>query len=46
GHHYSVYEARLDRLTVELNDGELHVDVEETPADDVADRFTDIWEDI
>jgi len=46
GHHYSVYEARLDRLTVELDDGELHVDVEETPADDVADRFTDMWEDI
>ena len=44
GHHYSVYEARLERLTVELEEGELHVDVEETPTDDVADRFTDMWE--
>jgi predicted transcriptional regulator len=46
GHHYSVYEAQLDRLTVDLDDGELHVDIEETTADDVADRFTDMWEDI
>ena len=46
GHHYSVYEARLDRLTVDLEDGELQVPVEEKPTDDIADRFTDMWEDI
>lgn len=46
GHHYSVYEARLDRLTVNLEDGELQVTVEEKPTDDIADRFTDMWEDI
>ena len=46
GHHYSVYEARLDRLTVDLEDGELQVTVEEKPTDDIADRFTDMWEDI
>lgn len=44
GHHYSVYEARLDRLTVELADDELRVEVEETSPEDVADRFTDMWE--
>ena len=46
GHHYSVYEARLDRLTVDLDGGELQVTVEEQPTEDVADRFTDMWEDI
>ncbi|GGM60302.1 DNA-binding Lrp family transcriptional regulator [Halarchaeum rubridurum] len=45
GHHYSVFEARLDRLTVDLDDGELTVAVETTP-DDPADRFTDMWEGI
>ena len=44
GHHYTVYEARLDRLTVDLADGDLHLSVEERPADDMADRFTDLWE--
>lgn len=46
GHHYSVYEARLDRLTVELEAGELQISVEEKPTEDIADRFTDMWEDI
>ena len=46
GHHYSVYEARLDRLTVDLEEGELHITVEEKPSEDIADRFTDMWEDI
>jgi predicted transcriptional regulator len=46
GHHYSVYEARLDRLTVDLEEGELQVTVEEKPTEDIADRFTDMWEDI
>ncbi|WP_049947504.1 winged helix-turn-helix domain-containing protein [Candidatus Halobonum tyrrellensis] len=46
GHHYSVYSARLERLTVELEDGDLQVTLEQAPADDVADRFTDLWEGI
>lgn len=46
GHHYSVYEARLDRLTVELAAGELQVTVKEEPTEDIADRFTDMWGDI
>lgn len=46
GHHYSVYEARLDQLTVKLEEGELRVTIEERPTDDMADRFTDMWENI
>mgnify|MGYP006292336695 FL=1 len=44
GHHYSIYEARLRRLSVTLKDGELHVTLEEAQEPDIADRFTDMWE--
>ena len=44
GHHYTVYEARLDHLTVSLEEGELRVSIEERPSEDMADRFTDMWE--
>jgi predicted transcriptional regulator len=42
GHHRSRYEARLDRITVDLEeDGfSVTVDLREHPAD----RFTDVWE--
>lgn len=46
GHHYGVYEARLQRLTVDLDDGDLRLTVEERPTEDVADRFTEMWEGI
>jgi predicted transcriptional regulator len=46
GHHYGVYEARLQRLTVDLSDGNLNVSIEEQQPEDVADRFTEMWEDI
>ncbi len=42
GNHYSVYEARLERLEVTLEDGELSVEV--ALEEDVADRFTRLWE--
>lgn len=45
GRHYGVYRATLDRLVVELDDGELTVDVTAEPSDP-ADRFTKMWEDI
>lgn len=45
GRHFGVYEARLDRIVVELEGGEFRVDVETTPTD-MADRFTAIWEDM
>lgn len=42
GNHYSVYEARLERLEVTLDEGDLSVEV--TREEDVADRFTRLWE--
>lgn len=44
GHHYGVYEARLQRLTVDLDDGDLQISVEERQPEDIADRFTEMWE--
>lgn len=46
GHHYSVFEAQVSRLAVEIVDGELHVEIETDEPDDIADRFTDMWGDI
>ncbi|MFH5802205.1 ArsR/SmtB family transcription factor [Haladaptatus sp. CMAA 1911] len=46
GHHYSVYDARLQRLTVELDNGNLEIVVESQPTDDVADRFTEMWDQV
>ncbi|MFH5801780.1 helix-turn-helix domain-containing protein [Haladaptatus sp. CMAA 1911] len=43
GHHYSMYEACLQRLTVELTNGNLEIVIETQPTDDVADRFTEMW---
>jgi hypothetical protein len=43
GHHYNTYTARLERIVIELEDGEFDVEVtyrEET----AADRFTDLFE--
>jgi predicted transcriptional regulator len=44
GNHYSVYEARLDELTIRLTDDGLEVQISETSTGDLADRFTDMWE--
>lgn len=46
GHHYQIYEARLDSLTVELEDDGLRLTVEERRTEDMADRFTDMWEEL
>ena len=42
GHHRGCYEARLNRITVELEEDRfsVNVDLSEHPAD----RFTDVWE--
>lgn len=42
GHHHKVYAPRLERVTVELDDGELTLEV--TRERDAADRFTDLIE--
>jgi DNA-binding transcriptional ArsR family regulator len=44
GNHYSMYEARMDEVTVRLTDGGFEVTVSGEPTGDLADRFTDIWE--
>lgn len=44
GSHHSVYEANVNHVDVDIEDGEFTVDIEvrESPAD----RFTRIWDDI
>lgn len=43
GHHYKTYEADVERVTVEIEDGEWSVEV--TPREeDPADRFTRLYE--
>ena len=44
GNHYSLYEARLDELTVCLTDNGFEVTVSEKATGNLADRFTDMWE--
>lgn len=44
GTHYSMYEARLNELTVRLTDEGFEVTVSEKPPGDLADRFTEMWE--
>jgi DNA-binding transcriptional ArsR family regulator len=41
GHHYEVYTANLQRVTIELDDGEFAVDIERET--DPADRFTRLF---
>jgi predicted transcriptional regulator len=42
GHHRGCYEARLDRITVELEEDGFSVNV--ALSEHPADRFTDVWE--
>jgi predicted transcriptional regulator len=44
GHHYSVYSARLKRITIELDDDKLTLGIEEQESKNMADRFTDMWD--
>lgn len=44
GNHYSLYEARLDELTVRLTDDGFEITVSEKATGNLADRFTDMWE--
>jgi len=46
GHHDTVYVARLDELSVRLRDGELRYEVEHREEPDVADRLTNMWEEL
>ena len=42
GNHYSVYEACLEKIELELDDGEF--DLRVSRSEDVADKFTEMWE--
>lgn len=44
GNHYSMYEARLDELTVRLTDDGFEITVAERATGHLADRFTEMWE--
>lgn len=45
GRHYSIYEAALEQVVIELDNGDLSADVTTEPTD-AADRFTSMWEDV
>jgi len=44
GHHYSVYSASLERVVIELEDGDVSVDV--FLREDPADQFTKLFEEL
>jgi len=47
GNHYRVFASRLESFSVRFEDGELHADLEwRETEEDVADRFTRMWEDL
>lgn len=47
GNHYKLYVSRLESFSVAFEDGEMHADLERRDAEeDVADRFTRMWEDL
>lgn len=43
GHHYRQFSARLERVTIELREGEYHVSIERSQQDAV-ERFTELYE--
>lgn len=43
GHHYKAYTARLERITIELEDGEFEMEIAYR-RENAADRFTDLFE--
>jgi predicted transcriptional regulator len=45
GHHYEVYSARLDRVTIDLTEDGFEVTVERYESDP-ADRFTNLYEEL
>lgn len=46
GTHYSMYEAQLDKIMVELTADGFSVTITEKPVGDLADRFTELWGDL
>lgn len=48
GNHYKVFASQLESFAVTFEDGEMRAALErrEAPTEDVADRFTRMWEDL
>ena len=47
GNHYKVFASRLESFSVTFDDGEMHADIERRETEeDVADRFTRMWQDL
>lgn len=46
GHHFEVYTARLERVTIDLADDGFVVDIDRTETGDPADRFTRLYEEL
>lgn len=47
GNHHKVFASRLESYSVEFEDGQMRANIERMPAkEDVADRFTKMWEDL
>ncbi len=47
GNHYKVYASRLESFSVRFEDGEMHAEItRERAEEDVADRFTRMWQDL
>lgn len=46
GHHHNVYLSRVESFTVRFEDGAVEIDIVERdlPEEDIADRFTRMWE--
>jgi DNA-binding transcriptional ArsR family regulator len=46
GHHHNVYVSRVESFTVRFEDGAVDIEIVERdlPEEDVADRFTSMWE--
>lgn len=47
GNHYKMYVSRLESFSVSFEDGEMRAEITRTATEeDVADRFTRMWEDL
>ncbi|WP_302081386.1 winged helix-turn-helix domain-containing protein [Salinibaculum rarum] len=47
GNHYKVFASRLESFSVTFEDGEMRADIERAETEeDVADRFTRMWQDL
>lgn len=46
GNHHEVYAARLEKVTVELTESGFVVEIDRSPREEAADRFTRLYEEL